>query len=145
MLHRTATFALCLVMVGCTSTSGELTPCELFGAECGFEVQSCYLFTVANEGEGLVGGDAICLRTGQRGQGEECTLMNQCSEGHGCILGKTSTDTTLVCAQYCDFDRSLGGADCAAGFECRQISETYGNTQDVPDAIGFCVPDGWES
>lgn len=144
MHQRTLTLALCLAAAGCTSTSGELAPCDLFGEACDFEVQSCYMFTVSNQNEGLASGEAVCLRAGPLTQGDECTLMNECAEGHGCILGRTAADSTLVCAQYCDFDRSLGGSNCPARFECRRINETYGNTQGVPDAVGFCVPDGWD-
>ena len=144
MLRRTLIVVYCLAMAGCTSLADRVEPCELFGEACELEIDSCYMFTVDIAEENLAAGDARCLRAGSLTQGTECSLMNQCSDGHGCILGRTSTDDTLVCARYCDFDGSLTGVGCPEGFECRQINSTYSNTTEVADAFGFCTPLDWD-
>ena len=134
---------MAMAIVGCKSLADIERPCDLFGEPCELEAHDCFMITVDNPEEDLRSGDAMCLEPGTLTQGEACSFLNECAAGFGCVLGRTSSDVTLVCTQYCDAS-SMGGPTCPSGFDCRQINTTYNNTGGVPDAIGFCTPDGWD-
>jgi len=83
---------------------------------------SCYVVSGA--------GSRDCFRTGTLTEGSDCTTLNGCLPGFGC-LQPAPTDTAR-CHKYCDlFDVP---SDCPSGQRC--VSAGYST---LP-SVGFCVP-----
>jgi hypothetical protein len=98
--------------------------------------EGCYL-------DAVVGRSSCEQPSGPGTQGSDCSAIDGCAPGYGCVLDNDPVNSTgSVCAFFCDASAG-GGPACADGpgptYDCRSIHDFYGNTPDVPAAIGMCV------
>jgi hypothetical protein len=75
-------------------------------------------------------------------QGEDCMFLNTCAVGYSCSLVNDPINATgNVCAKFCDSMMSGGPIcdDTGSATTCTQINMFYGDADQVPDEVGFCI------
>ena len=112
--------------------------CQLFEVDSCAAEEACYL--------SLFTGAATCSSNrSQLAAGTECSGLNACNSGLGCIL--QDQQQQLSCTPYCQTadGLTLAGETCAAALggvgtaECVQINLFYNNVSRVGDQFGMCV------
>jgi len=110
-----------------------LVQCDPLGQNCP-EGAGCFVT--------LADGDRICAEPNPgQGQGTACMFANDCAAGHGCLLVRSPTDSTLTCAFFCDPEGGPPTCDEGPGaaFDCVRVLDFYENADHLGSDLGFCV------
>jgi hypothetical protein len=118
---------------GSGGSGGAAPECDPLQQDCTGD-DGCYV--------NLETGEQLCASVGMNGvQDEPCQFINGCDVGYGCNLIASQNTTDRVCAFFCDPDG--GSPSCGDGpgpaYDCRRISEFYGDAPNVSPTLGMCV------
>jgi len=116
--------------------------CDAIAQDCPNESDACYPIATYQSGTTVCG-----VPYGTNTQGQDCSYINDCLKGYGCVLPNDPNSATgLVCAFLCDA-LDAGGPTCAdgpgAGFTCVALNDFYNMSEFAPN-LGMCVdPQVW--
>lgn len=126
---------------GSDCTQGVCRACNVITQSCTEPDEACFL----NLSVDLTQCNAPFLENGDGMQGNDCSFVNGCAKGFGCVLLNSIDNVTgTECARFCDIDRSFPApceTDAGAGFRCVRAAEFYSDFNE--SGIGFCVGPEW--